>query len=293
MLKQTGFLLTLLFILGGCAQTSPSQETYITQPADGMSADAIFRATFAQHGGDLLAGLNDVNVAVDGEWHYLITKIQPLVTDEEYRQQSQERVLVSPRAYAVHYTGEAGTKWVYRTAEQTQVAYNQQQISDQQKIAATALTADAFYLFVLGPLGLSDRVTNWKRLDDKTWKEKAYYRINGQLSPGIGLSERDHITLWVDKETNLTFRLHITLEGFEATKGAHVDTTFLAYESVGQFILPTHFFERVLGPIKLDAHEWWYTGIDINRGLSKEDISIDGWSDNAAKPAKSLDDVRQ
>ncbi len=260
----------------------------VAVPADGMSGQAIFGATFAQHGGANLADLNDVNVAVDGEWHFLITKIQPLVTDDEYRQQSQERILVSPRAYAAHYTGEAGTKWVYRTASNTEVAYNGKRTLDEEVLAASALTADAFYLFVLGPLALSERVDDWKRLPDKIWQDRSYYRINGELTPGIGLSDNDHITLWVDKKTNLTLRLHITLEGFESTKGAHVDTTYLDYHTVGPFTLPSHFFERVLGPIKLDAHEWWYTGIDINRGLEKADISISGWSDRAARPATSL-----
>lgn len=290
MIKLFG-LVMLLVLLGGCAQVSPQHEVAIAPP-DNMRAEEIFTATFTQHGGDSLADLNDVNVGVDGEWHFLITKIQPLVTDDEYRQQSQERILVSPRAYAAHYQGDAGTKWVYRTATQTNVAYNGEVTTDQQKRAASALTADAFYLFVLGPLALPTRVDNWKRLEDGEWQNKMHYRINGELTPGIGNSERDHITLWIDKATNLTVRLHITLEGFESTRGAHVDTTYLAYETVGAFTLPTHFFERVLGPIKLDAHEWWYTGLDINRGIDSADISINGWSDKASAPAAALDSVQ-
>jgi hypothetical protein len=275
-------------LIGGCAQTSPRFEVAVGNEADGLSAQDIFDATFQKHGGANLSSLSDVNVAVDGEWQYLITKIQPDVTDEDYRQQSQERILVSPRFYAALYNGDAGTKRVFRTEQSIEVAYNGKQTSDLRKKTATALTADAFYLFVLGPLALPEQVNNWLRLEDRNWNGKSYYRINGELKPGIGLSETDFITLWVDKQTNLTFRLHITLEGFESTKGAHVDTSFLAYTDIGQFILPTHFFERVLGPIKIDAHEWWYTGIDINRGLKGHDVSINHWSQKAAKPATKL-----
>jgi len=33
----------------------------------------------------------------------------------------------------------------------------------------------------------------------------------------------------------------MTLEGFETTRGAHVDTTFLEYLQVGPYLLPSRF----------------------------------------------------
>lgn len=282
------FICAMLLIIG-CAHRSPISEVAVVGHDDGLSAQDVFDTTFQRHGGAHLSVLTDVNVAVNGEWHYIITKIQPDVTDEDYRQQSQERILIFPRIYAALYKGDAGTKRVFRSEQSIDLAYNGKQSSDLRKKTATALTADAFYMFVLGPLALNEQVKNWQRLEDGQWKGKSYYRINGELKPGIGFSTNDFISLWVDKQTNLTFRLHITLEGFESTKGAHVDTSFLAYKDVGQFTFPTHFFERVLGPIKIDAHEWWYTGIDINRGLTGSDLIINGWSEKAAKPAAKLD----
>ena len=144
-------------------------------------------------------------------------------------------------------------------------------------------------MFTLGPLALPTWVDNWQRLEDGKHKGKAYYRINGELRPGIGKSNSDFITLWVDKQSLLTLRMHITLEGFESTKGAHVDTTFLHSTKLDEFTLPTHFFERVLGPIKIDAHGWWYTGIDINRGLVPNDVALNGWSSSAQQPAAAFD----
>ena len=102
------------------------------------------------------------------------------------------------------------------------------------------------------------------------------------------MSERDFVTLWVNKQSALTYRVHITLDGFDATKGAHADTTYLKYTEIDGFTFPTHFFERVRGPISIDAHEWWYTGIDINRGLTAQDLSINALSIKAKQPAIAI-----
>lgn len=286
-------ILGMVIFSGGCAKTSPEFQRMESPPSDNLTADSIFESTFLKHGGDNLTALNDLNIAIDGDWHFLITKIQPLVTDAKYRQKSEERILPKDRLYTALYTGEAGQKQVLRTPTQISVAYDGQLISDDKKQAAAALTADAFYLFALGPLALNERVEKWQRLSDVKEDGKTYYRINGQLKPGIGLSEQDYITLWVEQQSRLTYRLHITLEGFETTKGAHVDTTYLGYTTIGGFTFATHFFERVRGPISIDAHEWWYTGIDINRGLTKNDVKLEAWSKKASEPAKALIAVRE
>ena len=275
-------------LLQGCAKTSPRFESVKKNVSDGKNAEQIFNATLKRHGGDHLDKLQDLNVAIDGEWYYLITKIQPKVTDKSYRQKSEERILLSPSTYAAFYRGDAGSKRVYRAKGETSVAYNAIQTSDSETLSATALTSDAFYLFSLGPLALAKRNLIWKRIEDGEHKKKAYYRINTELTPGFGESKSDFITMWIDKETNLTYRVHITLEGFETTKGAHVDTTFLKYLEIEEFAFPVHFFERVIGPISIDAHEWWYTGIDINRDLKPIDVSIEKWSEKAGKPAEPL-----
>ncbi|MFC3095358.1 hypothetical protein DRW07_15985 [Alteromonas sediminis] len=286
-IKKARYLAVLgaSLVLLSCAKTSPRFEQAISLAQDGRSGNDIFTATYAQHGGERVANLHDLNVAIDGEWHYLITKIQPEVTDSEYRQRSEERLVLSPRLYAVRYSGTAGSKQVLRTTESIQVSYNDARETSDITLGAAALTSDAFFLFSLGPLALANRVSEWQRLADETSKGRHYYRINGEMVPGIGLSKSDYITLWVDKETKLTHRLHITLDGFEKTKGAHVDTHYLHFHDIDGLVLPTHFFERVVGPISIDAHEWWYTGFDVNRGLTQDDLSIEGWSEKALVPA--------
>ncbi|WP_124916957.1 hypothetical protein [Alteromonas flava] len=289
---SVSFLLIMLLslsMLNGCAKTSPQFETGPRTFSDGLTAEHIFQRSWKAHGGEHLTELNDVNVAIDGEWHYLITKIQPLVTDHLYRQTSEERIIVTPRIYSALFNGEAGVKLVYRSESSTRVSYNEEPSQDPQIQAAAALTSDAFYLFTLGPLALTNRVSDWQRLSDSNEDGEGYYRINGVLRPGIGESDQDYITLWVNKRTLLTYRLHITLEGFESTRGAHVDTSYLKYQTFDNYVLPVHFFERVVGPINIDAHEWWYTGIDINRGLTAKDLNGEEWSERAKQAAASIE----
>lgn len=285
-LRKVAFIAMLLIIVTGCAATSPRVEEPVQLLRNEKSAWDIFNKTFRAHGGEYVNKLNDLNVSIDGEWNYLITKIQPKVTDESFRQQSEERLLLSTPLYAADYTGPAGRKQVNRTKDSVRVFYHGVETFDSVTKSASALTADAFYIFALGPLALRDHVDQWRRLRDGYDNDRPFFRINAQMKPGVGFSDADYITLWVDKATGLTFRVHITLDGHETTQGAHVDTTYLSYVKRGEFTFPTHFFERVRGPIAIDAHEWWYTGIDINRNLSPADLVIDQWSENASRPSK-------
>lgn len=147
-LVKSALLTILVFtilVLAGCAKTSPQFETPLSTEPDGKSAKAIFIETFERHGGNHLKALTDVNLAIDGHWYYLISKIQPEVTDEAYRHLSEERLILSPKVYSVIYEEKAGTKQVFRTPDEIEVAYNGDKINDSRKETATALTADAFY----------------------------------------------------------------------------------------------------------------------------------------------------
>jgi hypothetical protein len=47
------------------------------------------------------------------------------------------------------------------------------------------------------------------------------------------------------------------------------------------------FHQRVRGPLRIDAHSWWTTGIDIDRGWTDEDVKNTAFSGTAAAPATS------
>ncbi|MFK7829594.1 MAG: hypothetical protein AB8B57_07445 [Congregibacter sp.] len=292
-------------LLAGCAVDFPRPVTGVgmvnpeSVDADAdLSGDELFSLTFTAHGGAQLAKLEDLNVALDGRWKFLITRIQPLVTDHRYRVQSEERISPVQGVYAARYEGPAGTKQVFRGPGKIRVWYDGVETEDPDVLASTALTADSFQLFSLGPLspiargdsaagGLSDEF-GYIRLPDVEEAGRRYHRIYRRLVPGLGLSESDELVLWIDAETHRTFRVDITLEGYRTTQGAHVDVTFLSFVERAGILLPVAFNERVRGPIAISAHRWWLTGLDLNRGWQAEALNTAPWAAIAAHAAETL-----
>ncbi len=274
----------------GCAHKFPKPTEQCCDPGQPTAAE-IFQNSFAAHGGNALRSLNDVSFGLDGHWHWLITRIQPLVTDHRYRVRSEERILVGNGVYAAHYQGPAGSKQVLRTPDQIRVGYNRVKTTDADTLSATALTADSFYLFLLGPLALDPTQVAFTRLANATESNRLYYRIHAVVSPGLGLSERDEIVLWIDALTWLTYRVHITLQGHRTTQGAHVDVTYGGYRRILDYTFPSRFNERVRGPIAITAHRWWLTGLDINRGLLVSDLNLNGWTSKAKTDAEPLPSI--
>jgi hypothetical protein len=154
-----------------------------------------------------------------------------------------------------------------------------------ERLRATAMTNDAFQLFHFGPSFVKHRATSLLRLPDAREGGRDYWRILARLGPGFGESSADEVVLWIDSQSSRLFRIHMTLEGFPTTQGAHVDTTFLEYARVGPFLLPTKFSERVRGPLRIKAHEWHVTGIDLDRGWSDADVVGPEFRGAAAAPA--------
>jgi hypothetical protein len=285
--------LAAVSLLIGCAATG-TRGFPPTPPgtpfSDGLNAQTLFDRCLAAHGGDLRKYPGDINLATDGRWFALIQRIQPLVTDSAFRIRSEERYRPSEGLYAVRHTGPSGVKQVVRSGGAiASVRYNGVLETDPAKLRATAMTNDAFLMFHFGPTYFLDRVADWKRLADGKEKGRRYYRILGVLRPGFGEAVDDNVELWVDVETSRLFRIHMSLNGFETTQGAHVDTTFLAYREVAGYLLPVRFHERVRGPLRIDAHTWWTTGIDADRGWTADDVSGDGFAGKAAEAAKAIE----
>lgn len=274
-------------LLSGCATKFPTPEDQAFEAStnDSLDGQQVFAQTFKRHGGEQLDQLKNVNVGITGQWKQLIRRIQPLVTDFKYRVDSQERLLPKQRVYAAHYTGPAGNKSVFRTPQEIKASYNSVPSTDANVLSSTALTADSFHLFLLGPLGLSDWQNKFQRLSDKKLKGQTHYRIYLERKPGLGFAESDSVVLWVDQNTKLTSMVQITLLGHESTKAAHVETEFLDYVQRGAYTFPSKFFERVNAPIAIDAHGWELTGIDINRNYQIKDLREPGFSGAAQRPA--------
>lgn len=265
-------LAVVLFVslLSGCASKFPSPQFDASVDTQ-LSAAEIFDLTFKVHGGDSLAQLNDVNLSISGQWKRLIKRIQPLVTDFNYRVDSQERLFPNNGGYIALYNGPNGSKKVVRTPDSLEVYYNGEQSTDPEVLSSTALTADAFHMFLLGPLALNNWRNQFSRLSDISYEGQSYYRLHLFRKPGFGYSEQDQVVIWVHSETGRTKMIQITLQGHSTTQGAHVEVEFLDYIQQGGFLFPSNFFERVNAPLAIDAHAWHLTGLDINRGNTVND----------------------
>lgn len=279
-------VLALFATLAGCS-TFP-QARPGTSFADQLSAAEVFDRCLAAHGGDIREYRGDINIATDGRWYSLIQRIQPVVSDAAFRITSEERFRPRDGIYAIRHSGPAGNKYVLRTPSGIKVYYNGVAVdAGDQRLRATAMTNDAFQLFHFGPSFVKHRATAMVRLPDTREDGREYRRVLATLSPGFGDSAADQVVLWIDTRTSRLFRVHMTLEGFETTRGAHVDTTFLAYQQAGPFLLPSRFSERVRGPLRIMAHEWHVTGIDLDRGWTDADVGGPDFSGRAAAAAGS------
>ncbi len=283
-------IVALAAVLGGCA--SFPQAPANARDADGLDAAAIFARCMDAHGGDLRDYPGDINLSTDGHWYKLIQRIQPIVSDAGFRVTSEERYRPRDGIYSVHHQGPLGSKQVVRTPDGISVYYNGTRETDPVKIRATAMTNDAFRMFHFGPSFIKQRAAAMVRLPDQREKGRNYRLLLATVEPGFGESSRDQVVLWIDVQTSRLFRVHMTLNGFESTQGAHVDTTFLEYRQVGAYLFPVRFNERVRGPIQIDAHDWHTTGIDLDRGWSAADIGGAAFKGAAAPQAKRVQPQR-
>jgi hypothetical protein len=274
---------------GGFPPPVPASPRVADAPGETLDGDAVFARTLAAHGGDLRRHPGDINLSTDGRWYALIQRIQPLVSDSGFRIRSQERYRPADGLYVVDHDGPEGRKRVVRRADGLSIAYNGRPNEDAARRSATAMTNDAFRMFHFGPSWFIDRVARWRRLDDATDAGRGYRRIAGVAVPGFGDAQRDDLVLWIDRETDRLYRIHMSLNGFATTQGAHVDTTFLDYRSVGGYLFPVRFHERVRGPLRIDAHTWWVTGLDMDRGWQATDVTGTDFTGAAAPAAKPLD----
>lgn len=273
--------------LSGCATGFP----VVSKPfdsADGMDGRAVLARSVEAHGGDLRKRAGDLNYSSDGRWFSLIQRIQPVVTDAGYRTTAQALYSPSQGRYAVRHEGPKGIKQVLRTPGAIEVYYDGVRVTDRDTISATAMTSDAFELFHFGPSFLAARASRAVRMPDASDAGRRYERVLVDIAPGFGEAANDQVIAWFDSQTHLLYRVHMTLNGFSTTQGAHVDTTLTDYRNLGGVMVPTRFHERVRGPVKIDAHTWWLTGMDADRGWQAGDVANGRFTGVAARPASAM-----
>lgn len=281
--------------LAGCSTPLPLAQA----PAGDRAAAERLRESAEAHGLAAYRGLTDINVSYDGAWRPLINRIQPQVVDAGFRGPSQERLLPRAGIVAQAYTGPRGRKQVVwrrgpmQTARdgglgEVAVWFNGQPSSDAAAQSAAALVAEAYGLFLLGPLWLVDRNLRTAMGGAGQVDGRACDIVQVWMAPGLGRSEQDRVALYVDRKDSLVRRMQFTLEGFPGTRGAVAEVDTYDHERRFGVVWPMRSFERVVHPIALPAHDWRITGLDVNRGYGPDDLAGPSFTGAAAAAAQRL-----
>jgi hypothetical protein len=262
-----------------------------TQTATQNNAKQLLEATQQAHGKTAFNQVKDIAVSYDGVWPFLITKIQPKITDPQFRKSSQDRMLLQNGIVVQLHQGSGGDKYVWRqfTGSQANVSvtYNGVVSTDLETRDASHLVLEAYQLFLM-PAFYVDRATLMEVGKTEVIDGRNHDTLIAVLRPGFGNAVEDRAMLFIDQQTKLVRRVRLTLEGTVGTQGAFVDTNYLAYKTIDGVVWPVKFYEELISPFKLAAHDFWLTGLDVNRGLTPADLQPPRYSPKAALPAKPL-----
>jgi hypothetical protein len=290
--------LTLPWLVGACSTPLPLGPSpgADADAADAADAIARLRDSARAHGLDAYRQLTDINVAYNGEWRPLIDRVQPEVVDAGFRGSSEERLLPRSGLVAQAYTGPKGRKQVVwrrgppagRGDELGDVAVwlNGVRSSEPAVQDAAALVAEAYGLFLLGPLWLADRGLPVRRGGSERVDGRMCDIVDVWLRPGLGRVARDRVALCIGRTDGLVHRMRFTLEGFANTRGAVAEVDTFEHERRFGIVWPMRSYERVVHPIALPAHDWRITGLDVNRGYGADDVSGARFTGAAAAPAR-------
>ena len=291
-------LLAALPALAGCA--GPMAE--LSSQATTQPAADLLREAAAAHGAAAFAKMSDISVSYAGEWRALVDKLQPALVDAGFRGGSQERLLLRERLVGQAHSGPDGHKQVVRRTSpkaegEVRVWFNDTEATDLPRRDGAALVADAYSLFLLGPMLLAgpwaaDRMLTMELAgiervrDDAQLHDCDVLRI--RTAPGLGLSGSDHLELMIDRDRKLMRRVRFTLDGLESTRGAVAEVDCADHVLLAGVLWPTRFHEQLLRPLSLPVHDWRMTGLDVDRGLTPAEASGPRFTGRALAPATSL-----
>ena len=288
-LIAAGLAGTMFAALPGCAQRLPVSLTSQPTPA----AQSLLNESAAAHGLAAFKELRDLSASYDGVWRALIDKIQPVLVDPAFRAKSEERMLLRDGVIGQAHTGPGGKKFVARRPSshpfgEVRVWYNGEEARDSERRAAASLVADAYRLFLFGPMLLVGRNLVLE-LGDVEWvNEHSCDVLRVQLAPGLGHSNVDQVALYIDRKERLMRRVRFSLEGLESTKGAAAEVETFDHMNLHGMRLPTRFFERLVRPVRMPVHDWKLSGLDVNRGCTAADLAGPEFAGAARQPAAPL-----
>ena len=265
-------------------------------------AAALLGASAAAHGAAALAGVRDISVRYSGQWRGLVGTLQPALTDEGFRGRSEERLLLRDGLAAQSYDGPDGHKAVVRQSGRgergsVRVWYDGVAAQPGEKTDAAALVADGYGLFLLGPMLLAGPWASQRSLvlevgtpEPIVVAGQGYVCdvLRARVTPGVGLSEGDTLALFIDRGERLMRRVRFTLDGLDSTRNAVAEVDCWAHVGLAGCRWPTRFHEQLLRPLPLPVHDWRLEGLDLDRGMTRADLSGPALGGVAARPAAAL-----
>jgi len=289
---------TALPLLPACSAPLPK----VAAGESSAAAQALLSEAADAHGAAAVALISDLSVSYAGRWRSLVARLQPELVDAGFRGTSEERYLLREGVTGQTHLGASGAKHVVRREAphapgDVQVWFNGKEADDTPRRAAAALVVDGYTLFLLGPTALQ---TLWakKRTMAMAMGGVERVEVGGRLhtcdvvgvdlAPGLGLSGRDRLALFIDREQRLMRKVRFTLNGLESTRGAVAEVDAFDHVTIGGVQWPTGFHEQLLRPLPLPVHDWRLTGLDIDRGLQLSEVNGTMFSGRALSPAAVL-----
>ncbi|CAN5266191.1 hypothetical protein BH09PSE6_BH09PSE6_24370 [soil metagenome] len=275
----------------GCGSPLPLD----VKPVDEVSAHARLLDSALAHGLEAYRRIRDINVSYEGEWRPLIGRIQPELIDPGFRGGSQERLMPARGRVGQRHTGPMGHKqvaWHRESARSelgdVQVWLNDQASRDEAVLQTSALVAEGYCVFLLGPLWLSEQRAAMSMRSNGTERVdgRACDAIDIWFAPGLGRVAADRLTIWIDRNDSLMRRVRFTLEGFRNTQGAVAEVELYDHQRRFGIVWPTRFYERLKHPLPLPVHDWRLTGLDVDRGYDVDAIAGPAFLASAAAPAR-------
>jgi hypothetical protein len=188
------------------------------------------------------------------------------------------------------HRGPGGDKQVVRSPAAVTVAYNGQPAADKDVLAAAALVADGYRMFLTGPFYFLTGNVALEAAGSEMVDGRDCDVLLAVRRPGHGLSGEDRYLLYIDREQRWLRRVRFTMEGLASTRGAVAEVDFFDHRRIAGVVWPTRFFERLKKPIpNLAVHDWRMIGLDVNRGLTAAEVSGPAFAGRAVVPARPLD----
>lgn len=290
----------LLAVLPGCTSPLPLGATSLVSAEAQAQAQARLLDSARAHGWEAYRQLADINVGYDGQWRPLINRVQPELVDQAYRGAAQDRLLPAQGVVAQAYRGTQDTnkrKQVFwrrgggggsHGQGDISIWYDGQPSADVARLTASALVAECYGLFLLGPLWLAGRGLPAQLNGTERVHGRLCDALQLWLRPGLGQSAQDRVTLLIDRDDDITRRLRFTLEGFAGTRGAVAEVDLFEHQRRFGVLWPLRSYEEVVHPLRLPAHDWYVTGLDVNRGYGIDALRGPAFTGAAAQAAAAL-----